>query len=255
MMAGRVRLLPAARAVALLLLLVLGEPGNSSSGRGTVFRRRRHCRRPAAGTATAHRSWSHPGRVPHHLAGPGRTPARRWPPVRCGADQRARSPRSPGVHQSWPQVQTSVSSTSHLGSPPSPGPHATTAPLASENRLIRRLLRTSRQPAGRPWHRDVQRRRAAGAVRAWLPRSSGWPRTRARPASAGCGRDACAVRPLRAVRPRRPLHVAVRRPAQPRHRACLPCTPPATPPTASSRKPGLIESEADLRAERFTRAG
>ena len=36
------------------------------------------------------------GRVPHHRAEGGRTRARRWPEVRCGADLWGRSTRSPG---------------------------------------------------------------------------------------------------------------------------------------------------------------
>ena len=47
-------------------------------------------------------------------------------------------------------VWTSVSSTSHRGSWPSPGARATICPLASENRLMRRLLRTGLQPAASP---------------------------------------------------------------------------------------------------------
>ena len=43
-----------------------------------------------------------------------------------------------------------MSSTSHRGSPPSPGAGATIGPLASENRVMRRLLRTGRQPTGSP---------------------------------------------------------------------------------------------------------
>ena len=56
----------------------------------------------------------------------------------------------PRVHQSWPRVRISVSSTSHPGSPPSPGARAAMRSLASENRLIRRLLRTA---SSRPPHR------------------------------------------------------------------------------------------------------
>ena len=41
-----------------------------------------------------------------------------------------------------------MSSTSHRGSPPTPRARATICPLASENRLIRRLLRTGVQPTG-----------------------------------------------------------------------------------------------------------
>jgi hypothetical protein len=49
-----------------------------------------------------------------------------------------------------PQVRTSVSSTSHRGSPPSPAAGAATGPLASANRMMRRLLATGLQPAASP---------------------------------------------------------------------------------------------------------
>ena len=57
---------------------------------------------------------------------------------------------NPRVHQSWPRVRTSVSSTSHPGSPPGPGARAAIGPLASENRLMLRFLRTGLQPAASP---------------------------------------------------------------------------------------------------------
>jgi len=47
-------------------------------------------------------------------------------------------------------VRISVSSTSHRRSWPSFGAPAATGPLASKNRLIRRLSRTGLQPAGSP---------------------------------------------------------------------------------------------------------
>jgi hypothetical protein len=56
----------------------------------------------------------------------------------------------PSVHQCWPPVRTSVSSTSHPRSWPSRGARATICPLARENRLIRRLLVTGLQPGGPP---------------------------------------------------------------------------------------------------------
>src|SRR5262249_3469049 len=68
----------------------------------------------------------------------------------------------PTVHQSWPRARTSVSSTSHRGSWPAPGARATIGPLASGNRLMRRLLRTGLQPAGPPLGGPA----AAGAERA-----------------------------------------------------------------------------------------
>jgi hypothetical protein len=52
--------------------------------------------RPPVSTATPRRTWIHPGRDACHRAGPGRTRARRWPRVRCGADRPGRLPRSPG---------------------------------------------------------------------------------------------------------------------------------------------------------------
>ncbi len=48
------------------------------------------------GTATPRKTWIHRGRVPRCRAGCGRTRERRWPGVRCGADRRGQSPRSPG---------------------------------------------------------------------------------------------------------------------------------------------------------------
>jgi len=53
-------------------------------GRATAFRRQGHGRRRAAGSAIPHRTWIHPGRVPHDRAGRGRTRARRWPRVWTG---------------------------------------------------------------------------------------------------------------------------------------------------------------------------
>ena len=64
--------------------------GPSRPGKGMVFRCQRHSRRRAAGTAISHRSWIHPGQVPPHRAGPGRTRARRWPGVCCAAGWRGR---------------------------------------------------------------------------------------------------------------------------------------------------------------------
>ena len=75
---------------------VAGQAGQACLlGRATAFRRRRHSRRQAAGPAIPRRTWIHLGRVPYHRVGRGRTRARRWPRVRCGADRRGRSPRTP----------------------------------------------------------------------------------------------------------------------------------------------------------------
>jgi len=124
--------------------------------RGTVFRRRCHCPRGAAGLANARRTWIHPCRVPHHRAGPGRTRARRRPRLCCAAGWRGRSPRSP-VSTSAGRACGPVSSTSHCGCWPSSGARATICPLASQNRLMRRLLRTGLQPTqarGTGWVAD-----------------------------------------------------------------------------------------------------
>ena len=54
-----------------------GEQIDGPAGsRRNWFRRRLHCRYPAAGTATPQRTWSHLCRVPHRRARPGRTRAR-----------------------------------------------------------------------------------------------------------------------------------------------------------------------------------
>ena len=83
--------------------------------RGTVFMR--HSCRPA----TARRTWIRPGRVRRLRAG-------RW--ANTSAAAASSVPRSrptgpvaskPRVHQCWPLVRTSVSSTSHCGCWPSPG--------------------------------------------------------------------------------------------------------------------------------------
>ena len=83
-----------------------------------VFRYRSRC--PAAGPATAHRTWNHPGRVPRHQAAPGRTRGRRW---RYAVRSRSAGPvaSNPRDHQSCSGVRISVSSTSHFGSRPPRG--------------------------------------------------------------------------------------------------------------------------------------
>src|SRR6266566_6204250 len=60
----------------------------SQLGTRTLFMRRPHLRQRAAGPAIPRRTGIDPGPVPQR-AGPGRTRARRWPQVRCGADARA----------------------------------------------------------------------------------------------------------------------------------------------------------------------
>ncbi len=71
--------------------------------------------------------------------------------LKCAVEQmRGPVASNPSVHQCWPPVRTSVSSTSHPRSWPSRGARATICPLARENRLIRRLLVTGLQPGGPP---------------------------------------------------------------------------------------------------------
>ena len=106
-------------------------------------------------------SLSAPGRWPSHgedldSSGPGSTPpGRAW--ANTSAAVASSSPRSrsagpvaskPRVHQCWPPVWTSVSSTSHRGCWPGPGALAVICALAGGNRLMRRRLCTGRQPAG-----------------------------------------------------------------------------------------------------------
>jgi len=57
---------------------------------------------------------------------------------------------NPRAHQSSPRVRNSVSSTAHPGPWPGPGTYALDGPLSGENRLIRRCLLTTCQPAGSP---------------------------------------------------------------------------------------------------------
>ena len=78
-----------------------GRPaGTSGSAQGEPSGARRHSRRLAVGTAIPRRTGIGPGRVPRRRAGRGRTRARRWPGVRCGAGRRGpvvSKPRGPPV--------------------------------------------------------------------------------------------------------------------------------------------------------------
>ena len=111
-----------------------------------AFRCPRYCRRRAAGLATARRTCIHPGRVPHPRA---RRKANTSAAVASSVlRSRLAGPvaSKPRVHQCWPQVRTSVSSTSHRGWP-SPGARGTIRPLASEPADAPPLA--YRPPAGR----------------------------------------------------------------------------------------------------------
>ena len=134
-----------------VVLRWLPGPGSQASLLGRCARAvvMRHSCRLATGQATPRRTWIHPGRVPRHRAGPGRTRARRWPRVRCGAGWRGRLPRSPGSTSSPAASEDiRVSSTSHRGSPTRPRGARHDLHVASENPVRRRLLRTGRPRAG-----------------------------------------------------------------------------------------------------------
>jgi hypothetical protein len=71
--------------------------------------------------------------------------------LQLAAERPGRAGRpKPRVHQASPRTRTSVTSTVHPGSLAGPGRPAHHDPLVRKNRLTRRVLRTSLQPAGFP---------------------------------------------------------------------------------------------------------
>src|SRR6266536_4462006 len=107
---------------------------------------------PAAGHWQSHSAQDLESSVPGSTP-PGRVSANTSAAV-AASSRRSTSAGSvasnPRVHQASPRMRTSVSSTSHRGSLPSPRSEEHTSELQSENRLIRRLLLTGLQPAWLP---------------------------------------------------------------------------------------------------------